>query len=53
MTDNEFTVLVKMMRNAQKHYFRTRDPLMLQESKRIERLVDNELLIMAQGEKLI
>lgn len=46
MTTEEFTVLVKMMRNAQKQYFRTREPLMLNESKRLERLVDNELLVL-------
>lgn len=54
MTDNNSTVailaltgmqdfmkLVEQMRNAQKKYFRNRQNADLEESKRLERLIDN------------
>ena len=37
---NEFTELVRDMRNAQKEYFKTRDKNVLQRSKELERRVD-------------
>ena len=38
-----FEILVRDMRSAQKEYFRARTPFALNESKRLERLVDLEL----------
>ena len=38
-----FLTLVKKMRSKQKEYFRTRDPKILQEAKKLERLVDKEI----------
>lgn len=38
-----FEALVRDMRKAQKEYFKSRTPFALNESKRLERLVDLEL----------
>jgi len=43
MTFAEFTRLVRLMRHEQKEYFRTRRPDRLEESKRLERRVDEAL----------
>jgi hypothetical protein len=43
MTDPQFKDLVYKMRQAQKSYFKNRLNKDLQESKRLEREVDNEL----------
>ena len=43
MTSKQFFDLVKRMRTAQKHYFRTRYEGYLAESKELERQVDNEI----------
>lgn len=40
---NEFEKLVYEMRNAQKEYFRTRSKEVLQQSKQLERRVDEYL----------
>lgn len=40
VTDPEFVDLVARMRDAQRRYFKTRSPDVLQESKRLEREVD-------------
>ena len=40
MSQAQFILLVRDMRNAQKNYFRTRDKIVLEESKRLEREVD-------------
>ena len=41
--NEEFRKLVKKMRNTQSSYYRTKDRDVLIESKRLEKLVDNEL----------
>ena len=43
MTDKEFRALVAAMRDRQKEYFRTRTHEALTGSKRLEKLVDEEL----------
>jgi hypothetical protein len=43
MSLEEFTQLVKDMRAAQKAYFKARTPAALEESKRLERLVDQAI----------
>jgi hypothetical protein len=43
MTEKEFFTLVVQMRNAQKLYFRNRDKSDLQSSKKLEKLVDDEI----------
>ena len=43
MTAEQFRDLVRHMRDAQKKYFATRDPLILSQSKELEREVDAEL----------
>lgn len=43
MNPKEFFDLVSQMRQAQRDYFKTRAPQSLQESKRLERLVDSEI----------
>jgi hypothetical protein len=43
MTAKEFFILVVQMRNAQKLYFRNRDKSDLQSSKKLEKLVDDEI----------
>lgn len=43
MTDQEFYNLVKQLRERQKAYFKTRDLKSLEESKRMERLLDEEI----------
>jgi len=43
MKDEEFYDLVSRMRSAQKEYFRTRDANVLNESKRLEKEVDNAI----------
>ena len=43
MTTDEFYKLVEEMRNVQKEYFRTRDANILNESKRLEKAVDNAI----------
>ena len=43
MNVDEFKNLVRQMREAQKKYFRTRDPAVLSRSKELERRVDAAL----------
>ncbi len=43
MNQNDFVMLVKQMREAQKKYFKTRDRLVLLESKELERKVDKQI----------
>jgi hypothetical protein len=43
MTPEEFVVLVGRMRDAQREYFRTRDPEVLNRSKYLERQVDRAI----------
>ncbi len=43
MEQKEFMALVQQMRHAQKEYFRTRSPSVLEESKRLEKRVDEAL----------
>ena len=43
MTAKEFFSLVTEMRNAQKMYFRNRTPDYLQQSKQLEKKVDDEI----------
>ena len=43
MTAKEFFILVVSMLNAQKSYFRTRDKSDLQNSKQLEKQVDDEI----------
>lgn len=50
MTPSEFRDLAKRMREAQREYFRTRDRVVLDESKRLEREVDAELAADGQRE---
>jgi hypothetical protein len=47
MTDAEFRENVYWMRMTQRDYFKTRDAAWLVESKRLEKIVDDEL----RGEK--
>ena len=50
MTPAEFRDLARRMRAAQREYFRTRDRVVLDESKRLEREMDAELERDGQGE---
>lgn len=43
MTARDFFTLVTRMRDKQKEYFRTRSASVLQESKRLEKQVDDEI----------
>ena len=43
MNDLEFAELCRKMRTAQKNYFATRNVNYLNESKKLEKQVDNEL----------
>lgn len=43
MTARDFFTLVARMRDKQKEYFRTRSSSVLQESKRLEKQVDDEI----------
>lgn len=43
MNAREFFTLVTRMRDKQKEYFRTRSVSVLQESKQLEKQVDNEI----------
>lgn len=43
MNAKEFSDLVSQMRYTQKVYFKSRDPLVLQKSKDLEKLVDKEI----------
>lgn len=43
MTAHDFFTLVTRMRDKQKEYFRTRSSSVLQESKRLEKQVDDEI----------
>lgn len=43
MTHDEFKALVAEMRHAQREYFRTRTSTALEDSKRLERQVDEAL----------
>lgn len=47
MTNQGFVELVRKMRGAQAEYFRQRSQSSLVEAKRLERLVDTELLHLA------
>lgn len=49
MTDQEFIILVKKMRDAQKSYFKNRLNRDLQESKALEKQVDHELSKITSG----
>jgi hypothetical protein len=48
---NEFILLVKQMRQAQKEYFKTRSPEALQKSKQLERSVDQFLNHMQDNQQ--
>ena len=43
MTGKQFLDMVKLMRKAQKEYFKSRSTRWLVESKRIETMVDNQI----------
>ena len=43
MTINEFIWKVAEMRDAQKHYFESRDPRVLRAACKLERMIDKEL----------
>lgn len=43
MTDNELLYFVKEMRKAQRNYFKTRTGAWLEESKKLERIVDRAI----------
>ncbi len=43
MEDKDFIELVKLMRERQREYFRTRNRTVLEESRRLEKAVDKEL----------
>ena len=42
--ENDFYELVKSMRKAQKDYFRTRESVPLEDSKRLEKEVDKAII---------
>lgn len=44
MTDHDFRALVKLLRQKQKEYFRTRDQAILNQCRDLERRVDEALL---------
>lgn len=50
MTAKEFFDLVSEMRSKQKEYFRTRSASVLTESKRLEKVIDDEI---ARVQKII
>jgi hypothetical protein len=50
MTDAELIETVRQMRAAQKSYFKTRGSFYLDESKRLERRIDEELAARAAGQ---
>ena len=43
MDYQEFTELVRDMRQAQRQYFKTRNPEILEKSKQLEKAVDSEI----------
>lgn len=43
MNYQEFTELVRSMRQAQRQYFKTRNPEILEQSKKLEKAVDAEI----------
>lgn len=49
MSNLDFVMLVKKMRDCQKEYFRTRDKEVLQESKNLEKKVDSCIARMLNG----
>ena len=51
MTATELAALVAEMRHAQTNYFRTRSTSALEESKRLERRVDEACLAILDGQK--
>jgi len=51
MTAIELANLVAEMRHAQKEYFRTRSTSALEESKRLERQVDDACQAILDGQK--
>ena len=51
MTIEEFARLVSEMRHAQSNYFRTRSTSALEESKRLERKVDEAYQAILDGQK--
>lgn len=51
MTATELAKLVAKMRHAQKEYFRTRSTSALEESKRLERQVDEACQAILDGQK--
>ena len=51
MTATELAELVAEMRHAQTNYFRTRSPTALEESKRLERKVDEACQAILDGQK--
>ncbi len=51
MTVQELARLVQNMRHQQKEYFRTRSPSALEESKRLERKVDNACTAVLDGQQ--
>lgn len=51
MTAPELANLVAKMRHAQKEYFRTRSTSALEESKRLERKVDDACQAILDGQK--
>ncbi len=53
MTDAEFIFLVAQMRRVQKAYFADRSPLVLRESKQLERRVDDELRRREAGQEAL
>lgn len=53
MTDAEIIDLVRWMRAAQKAYFKTRDRVDLEASKKLERQVDQALTERAAGQGVL
>lgn len=51
MTFPEFQALIADLRHNQKEYFRTRSPMALENSKRLEKLVDETLLRLKDGQR--
>ena len=50
MTLNEFAKLVSELRNAQREFFRTKNPAALDQSKRLEREVDRRCAEILDGQ---
>jgi hypothetical protein len=48
---NKFVYLVQLMRNAQRTYFATKNPSALQESIRLEKIVDTEVARDIEAQK--